>query len=118
VRLAKDQPERFESALTSLASNERGAWLANAFGAYRLPETSPAKNSGAIASSTSLIPEPVRALSEPDKPLLKLASLAPDSSFKRAYALGSAVRDLRQGSRASAIQELELLANADPSDAL
>ncbi len=118
VRLAKDQPERFANALAGLAASDLGTWLAGAFEAYRLPDSRSAKVPETKASATSLVPEPVRTLSEPDKPLLRLASLAPDAVFRRAFSIGNVVRELRQGNRASAIQELGNLAEMNPSDGL
>ena len=118
VRLARDQSERFDNALASLSAIDQGTWLARTFEAYRLANLAIPETSNTRASSTSLIPEPVRALSEPDKPLLRLASLTPDADYKRAYIICSIVRDLQHNSLASAIHELTLLTEEDPSDAL
>ena len=118
VRLAKDQPERFAGALAGLAASQLGAWLARAFEAYRLPDSSTAKGPEARTSTDSLVPEPVFSLSDSDQPLWHLASLAPDAAFRRAYSIGSVVRELRHGNRPTAIQQLDNLAEADPSDGL
>ena len=118
TRLKQDSPERFASALAGLAACQQGTWLARTFEAYRLPDPSAAKGPETRASANSLVPEPVRTLAAPDEPLLRLATLAPDACFSRAYSINSVVRQLRQGDRSSAIQKLRNLASNDASDAL
>ena len=115
--LSRDQPDRVANAVVGLASTVKGIGLARAFEAYRLVDPG-SKNPETRSSSSSLIPEPVRTLSEPDKPLLRLASLAPDPVFGRAFQLANVIRDLRQGDRSAAIRELGTLAEKDPSDGL
>lgn len=117
MRLSKDQRDRVANAVAGLASTAKGIGLARAFEAYRVVDPG-SKNLENKSSSSSLIPEPVRTLSEPDKPLLRLASLTPDAAFGRAFLLANVIRDLRQGDRSSAIEELNTLAEKDPSDGL
>ncbi len=118
LRLWKNQSELVASAVAGLAACKSGAALAGAFEAYRIEDSTTVKSSEAKSSTGSLIPEPVRTLSDPDKPLLRLASLAPIASFERAYLLANIVRDLRYGNRSSAIQQLITLFEKDPSDGL
>ncbi len=118
IRLASDSAERFASALAGLAACPPGTWLARAFEAYRLPDPAGAKVSETRASDSSLVPEPVRTLVQPDEPLLRLATMAPDACYARAYTINSVVRQLRQGDRSSAIEKLGKLAANDASDGL
>ena len=118
VRLQSEPPDRVANAVSGLASTVDGVGLARAFEAYRLVDPGAAKDPDVDASSSSLIPEPVQASSEPAKSLLQLASLTPEPSFGRAYSLANVIRSLRQGDRSSAIQELGDLVERDPSDGL
>ena len=118
VRLAKDQPERLSSAIAGLATTDPGKWLAATIGAYGLPDSPSATNRPVDAGTTSLIPDPANVAIGSEKPLLRLATLAPNTTFKRAYSLCHVVRELREENRESAILELARLSEQDPSDGL
>ena len=118
LRISNDQPDRVASAIAGLAGSEQGLALARAFEAYSIHDAPTARNPETKVGANSLIPEPVKALSEPDKPLLRLASLTPDAACARAFLLTNVIRDMHLGDRASAVQDLSALLEKDPTDGL
>lgn len=110
IRLVRNQPEKAHKIITSIGSMEPGEWLSAVLDAvWRIPGDEPCS-----APSTSPAPTPASSL----RALKRCAQLCPNDSYRIAFELADARRELQLENPDAALASVRELATREPNNLL